>query len=73
MSKKLIDFTLNRAGWGDGQSLDLDVGQIETMRDPETLPNLLQVTANGTLADILSWPERSGCALQCQFALRQRK
>ena len=49
MSKKLIDFTLNRAGWGDGQSLDLDVGQIETMRDPETLPNLLQVTANGTL------------------------
>ena len=69
MSKKLIDFTLNRAGWGDGQSLDLDVGQIETVRDPETLPNLLRVTANGPLADILSWPERSGCALQCQFAL----
>ena len=69
MSKKLIAFTLNRAGWGDGQSLDLDVGQIETVRDPETLPNLLRVTANGPLADILSWPERSGCALQCQFAL----
>ena len=69
MSKKPIDFTLNRAGWGDGQSLDLDVGQIETVRDPETLPNLLRVTANGPLADILSWPERSGCALQCQFAL----
>ena len=69
MSKKLIDFTLNRAGWGDGHSLDLDVGQIETVRDPETLPNLLRVAANGPLADILSWPERSGCALQCQFAL----
>ena len=68
MSKKLIAFTLNRAGWGDGQSLDLDAGQIETVRDPETLPNLLRVTANGPLADILSWPERSGCALQCQFA-----
>ena len=47
MSKKLIDFTLNRAGWGNGQSLDLDVGQIETVCDPETLPNLLRVTANG--------------------------
>ena len=69
MSKKPIDFTLNRAGWGNGQSLDLDVGQIETVGDPETLPNLLRVTANGPLADILSWPERSGCALQCQFAL----
>ena len=69
MSKKPIDFTLNRAGWGNGQSLDLDVGQIETVGDPETLPNLLRVTADGPLADILSWPERSGCALQCQFAL----
>ena len=69
MSKKPIDFTLNRAGLGNGQSLDLDVGQIETVGDPETLPNLLRVTANGPLADILSWPERSGCALQCQFAL----
>ena len=69
MSKKLIAFTLNRAGWGDGQSLDLDVRQIETVRDPETLPNLLRVTASGPLADILSWPKRSGCALQCQFAL----
>ena len=68
MSKKLIDFTLYRAGWGDSQSLDLDVGQIKPKRDPETLPNLLQVTANGPLADILSWPERSGCALQCQYA-----
>ena len=69
MSKKLIDFTLNRAGWGDGHSLDLNVGQIETARDPETLPNLLGVTATRPLVDMLSWPERSGCALQCQFAL----
>ena len=69
MSKKLIDFTLNRAGWGDGHSLDLNGGQIETAGDPETLPNLLGVTATRPLVDMLSWPERSGCALQCQFAL----
>ena len=69
MSKRLIDFTLNRAGWGNSHSLDLDVRQIEAARDPETLPNLLRVTANGPLADILSWPERSGCALQCQYEL----
>ena len=69
MSKELIDFTLNRAGWGDSHSLDLDVRQIEAARDPETLPNLLRVTANEPLADILSWSERSGCALQCQYAL----
>ena len=68
MSKELIDFTLNRAGWGNSHSLDLDVRQI-VVRDPETLPNLLQVTATEPLADILSWPERSGCALQCQYAL----
>ena len=69
MSRELIDFTLNRAGWGNSHSLDLDVGQIKPARDPETLPNLLQVTATEPLADILSWPERSGCALQCQYAL----
>ena len=69
MSKELIDFTLNRAGWGNSHSLDLDVRQIEAARNPETLPNLLRVKANGPLADILSWPERSGCALQCQYAL----
>ena len=54
---------------GNSHSLDLDVRQIEAARNPETLPNLLQVKANGPLADILSWPERSGCALQCQYAL----
>ena len=69
MSKKLSDVTLNRAGWGDSHSLDLDVRQIEAARDLETVPNLLRVTANAPLADILSWPERSGCALQCQYAL----
>ena len=47
MSNKPIDFTLNGAGWGDGQSLDLDVGQIETVGDPETLPILLPAAANG--------------------------
>ena len=69
MSKELIDFTLNRAGWGDSHSLDLDGRQIEAARDPETLPNLLRVTATEPLAAILSWPARSGCALQCQYAL----
>ncbi len=69
MSRRLIDFTLHRAGWGNRHSLDLDVRQIEAARDLETLPNLLRVKANRPLADILSWPERSGCALQCQYSL----
>ena len=67
MSRKPIAFTLNRAGWGNGHSLDLDVRRIETTRDPETLPNLFRIQADKPLADILSWPERSGCALQCQY------
>ena len=69
MSRKLIAFTLNRAGWGNGHSLDLDVRRIETTRDPETLPNLFRIQADESLADILSWPERSGCALQCQYEI----
>ena len=33
------------------------------------MPNLLRVrTPPDELADILSWSNRSGCALQCQFA-----
>ena len=70
MSKELIDFTLYRAGEGNSHSLDLDVRQIQAARDPETLPNLLRVTANEPLAAILSWPERSGGALQCQYGIR---
>ena len=31
------------------------------------LPNLLHVRGNELLADVLSWPERSGCALQCVY------
>ena len=69
MNRNLIDFTLNRAGWGGSHSLDLDVRHIEVARDPEALPNLLRVEASGPLVDILSWPERSGCALQCLYAL----
>ena len=69
MSKALIDFTLSRAGWGSSQSLDLDVSAIEPARDPDMLPNLLRVETTHRLADILSWPDRSGCALQCQYAL----
>ena len=69
MSRELVAFRLNRAGWGKGHSLDLDVRRIETTRDPEILPNLLRVEADEPLWDILSWPDRSGCALQCQYEL----
>jgi len=43
VSRRLLDFTLYRAGWGKGQSLDLVVQQIEMERDPEILPNLLRI------------------------------
>ena len=69
MSRRLTAFTLSRAGWGDSQSLDLNVRQIETACDPETLPKLLRVKANGPLAAMLSWPGLSGCALQCQYEI----
>lgn len=69
MSRRLIDFTLNRAGWGSGHALDLDVHRIEAARDPATLPNLLQVEASAALEEMLAWPGLSGCALQCQYAL----
>ena len=69
MSTTLIDFTLCRAGWGSGHSLDLDVSAIEPARDPGMLPNLLRIETTPRLADLLSWPDRSGCALQCQYAL----
>ena len=45
------------------------LGRLKRRVIPKTLPNLLGVTATRPLADMLSWPERSGCALQCQFAL----
>ena len=69
MSRRLLDFTLHRAGWGEGQSLDLDVDRIEPALDPEILPNLLRVKACGPLSDLVSWPSRSGCALQCLYSL----
>ena len=40
-----------------------------TARDPEDLPNLLRVRASGPLSAHLSWPSRSGCALQCVYSL----
>ena len=69
MSSRLLDCTLHRAGWGMGQSLDLDVDRIELELDPDTLPNLLRVEAGGPLSDLVSWPSRSGCALQCLYSL----
>ena len=69
MSRRLLDLTLYRAGWGKDQSLDVDVQQIETARDPEILPNLLRAKASGPLFDLVTWPARSGCAVQCLFSL----
>ena len=69
MSRRLLDFTMCRAGWGRGQSLDLDVGRIEAACDPEVLPNLLRVKAGEMPPDFVSWPSRSGCALQCLYSL----
>ena len=68
MTQTLIDCRLNRGGWGSS-SVDLDVSRIEPAGDLDVLPNLLRVTIPPEeLADILSWTDRSGCALQCQFA-----
>ena len=67
--RRLLDFTVCRAGWGKGQSLDLDVDQIEVAQNPENLPNLLRVGAGEPLSDFVSWPSRSGCALQCLYSL----
>ena len=67
--RRLLDFTVCRAGWGKNQSLDLDVQQIEVARNPEILPNLLRVGASEPLSDFVSWPSRSGCALQCLYSL----
>ena len=69
MSRRLLDFTLYRAGWGKDQSLDLVVQQIEMECDPEILPNLLRIEATGPLPHLVSWPSRSGCALQCLYSL----
>ena len=68
MNQTLTDCRLSRAGWGES-SVDLDVSRIEVVSDLNVLPNLLRVrTPPDELADILSWSNRSGCALQCQFA-----
>ena len=67
--RRLLDFTVCRAGWGKGQSLDLDVEKIEVVQNPEILPNLLRVRTSEPLSDFVSWPSRSGCALQCLYSL----
>ena len=69
MNRGLLDFTMWRAGWGRGQSLALDVGQIEVACNPEVLPNLLRIKASELPPGFLSWPSRSGCALQCLYSL----
>ena len=68
MEQRLTDCSLSRAGWGEN-SVDLDVSRIEPAGDLDALPNLLRITMPpGGLAGLLSWTDRSGCALQCQFA-----
>lgn len=68
MHQTLTDCRLSRAGWGDN-SVDLDVARIEPAGDLDVLPNLLRITMPpGGLAGLLSWTDRSGCALQCQLA-----
>ena len=68
MNQTLTDCRLSRAGWGES-SLDLDVSRIEVAGDLEGLPNLLRVRMPpDELAHMLSWTDRSGCAVQCQFA-----
>ncbi|MXY23787.1 MAG: hypothetical protein F4Y45_04595 [Acidobacteria bacterium] len=69
MTSRLTSFLLNRAGWGDRHSLELDVQQISVARDPGKLPNLLWLPPTERLDDILSWPDRSGFALQCIYEL----
>ncbi len=69
VNQKLLDCRLSRAGWGDS-SVDLDVSSIEPAGDLDVLPNLLRITSpSEELAAMLSWTDRSGCALQCQFTV----
>ena len=64
MDRKLTDLALYRAGWGDNSiALDDDL-TTEPADVIDSLPRLTRVRCTRGLADFLSWPDRSGRALQ---------
>ena len=64
MDRKLTGVALYRAGWGDNSiALDDDL-TTEPADALDALPRLIRVAWTPVLADFLSWPDRSGCALQ---------
>ena len=69
MDRKLTDLALYRAGWGDNSiALDDDL-TTEPADVLDSLPRLIRVRRTRGLADFLSWPDRSGRALQCLFQI----
>ncbi len=69
MDRKLTDLALYRAGWGDNSiALDDDL-TTEPADVIDSLPRLIRVRCTRGLADFLSWPDRSGRALQCLFQI----
>ncbi len=69
MDRKLTDLALYRAGWGDN-SIGLDDDLTTEPADAlDALPRLIRVRCTPELADFLSWPDRSGCALQCLYQI----
>lgn len=69
MDRKLTDLALYRAGWGDNAiGLDDDLA-TEPADALDALPRLIRVGRTPALAAFLSWPDRSGCALQCLYRI----
>ena len=69
MDRKLTDLALYRAGWGDNSiALDDDL-TTEPADVLDSLPRLIRVRRTRGLSDFLSWPDRSGRALQCLFQI----
>ena len=69
MDRKLTDLALYRAGWGDNSiALDDDL-TTEPADALDALPRLIRVRRTRGLAEFLSWPDRSGYALQCLYQI----
>ena len=69
MDRKLTDLALYRAGWGDNSITLDDDPTTEPANALDALPRLIRVAWTPELADFLSWPHRSGCALQCLYRI----
>ncbi len=69
MDRKLTDLALYRAGWGDNSITLDDDPTTEPANALDALPRLIRVAWTPELADFLSWPHRSGCALQCLYQI----